>query len=371
MKLKSKKNLDGKQGRSVETGKASETLTDPFEEGEQTLIRPGYHHHADLEQPGEDFEREAVERTVDASERFDVEPREDLLFRGMFKSETKSNKWRKEQSSLVKQSKIAMLSGISPSEEQTSSKAKKSWKSFYVERMASLQTEGLSSSYDHPEIAHPDVDFTPCPRNDKSMKALSNSPMCDGITVGASSTFDRLMMWICTQKGDASLITRLQPRLTSSSLGLTPASGAAGDIRDTFAGVMTILEELRRDMTKRIDRVEERAHQGREKLRVELTNVKSQARIDQTQFTRNTDECLAESLAQATKESVEREVKMTREIERLLNDHDRTYAHTMTSLERWLDVKSDLMMRKLDEILNGSFREERSAPREGSRQANE
>ena len=62
---------------------------------------------------------------------------------------------------------------------------------------------------------------------------------------------------------------------------------------------------------------------------------------------------------------------MTREIERLLNDHDITYAHTMTSLEKGLDAKSDLMMRKLDEILNGGNREERSNPRERSRQAND
>ena len=57
MKLRNDKNLDGNQGRSFETGQASETLTDPFEEGEQTLIRPDYHHHAYLEEPGEDFER--------------------------------------------------------------------------------------------------------------------------------------------------------------------------------------------------------------------------------------------------------------------------------------------------------------------------
>ena len=149
--MRSKKNLDGKQGRSVETRQATETLTDPFEEGEQTLIRTNYHHHADLEEPGEDFEWEEVERKVDASEPSGVKPREELLFRGMSKSETKSNEWRKEQSSLVKQSKNAMMSGISPSEEKTSSKAKKSWKPLYDERMASLRTEGLSSSYDHME----------------------------------------------------------------------------------------------------------------------------------------------------------------------------------------------------------------------------
>ena len=138
-----------------------------------------------------------------------------------------------------------------------------------------------------------------------------------------------------------------------------------------FAGVMTGLDELRRDMTKRIDQVDERAHQGRENLRDELTHVKSQARVDQAQLIRNTDQCLAESLAQANKESEEREARMTREIERLLNDQDNNYAHTMTSLERRLDAKSDLMMRKLDEILNGSNREERSNPRERLRQAND
>ena len=247
-----------------------------------------------------------------------------MLFRGMSKSETKTHKWRKEQSSVVKQSKNA---SISPSEEQTGSKAKKSWKSLYDERMASLRTEGISSSYDHPEITHSDVDFTPCPRNDMSRKALSTSPtrlMSDGITVGAPSTFDRLMMLMGKQRGVASSSTRLQPQLTSSSLGLTPALGAAGDISDMFAGVMTGLEELRRDMTKRIYRVEERAHQGQEKFRDELTHVKSQARVDQAQLIRNTDQCLAESLAQANKESEEREVRITREIELLLNDHDNT-----------------------------------------------
>ena len=86
---------------------------------------------------------------------------------------------------------------------------------------------------------------------------------------------------------------------------------------------------------------------------------------------RNTDQCLAESLAQAAKQSEVKEVRMTREIERLLNDHDNTYAHTMASLEKRLDAKSDLMMRKLDEILSGGNREERSAPKKSSRQAND
>ena len=344
----------------------------PFDEGERTLIRPDF-------EPNEDFEREEVERTEKASECSEVEPRGEVLFRGMSKSEATSHKWRKEpshptntHSSLAKQNKNAMLSSISP--RTNGSKAKTSWKSLYDERMASLQTVGLSSSYDHLKITHPDENNTPCPRNDMSRKALSTSPtrpMSDGIFLGVSSTFDRLMTSMGKQKDGVSSSTRLQPQLTSSSLGLTPTLGAAGDISDMFAGVMTGLEELRRDMTKRMDRDEERAHQGQENLRDELTHVNSQARVDQAQLICNTDQCLAESLARANNESEEREARMTREIERLLKDHDNTYAHTMTSLGKRLDAKSDLMMRKLDEILNGSNREERSNPRDRSRQAND
>ena len=200
-----------------------------------------------------------------------------MLFTGMSKSETKSHRGRREfshpantHSTLAKQSNNAMMSSISPSEEQPGLKAKKSWKSLYDERMASLRTEGLSSGYDHPEITHPDVNFTPCPRNDMSRRASTASPtrpMSDGITMGASSTFDRLMTSMSKQKGGASSSTRLQPQLTSSSLGLTPPLGATGDINDRFAGVMNGLDELRRDMTKRIDQVDERAHRGRENLR--------------------------------------------------------------------------------------------------------
>ena len=66
--------------------------------------------------------------------------------------------------------------------------------------------------------------------------------MSDGITVGVSSTFEMLMMSMGKQKGGAESSTRLQPQLTSSF----PASRAAGDISDMFAGVMTGLEDLRR-----------------------------------------------------------------------------------------------------------------------------
>ena len=44
------------------------TPTDPFEEGEQMLIRPDHHHRENLEEPGEDFEREETEKTQETSE---------------------------------------------------------------------------------------------------------------------------------------------------------------------------------------------------------------------------------------------------------------------------------------------------------------
>ena len=85
MKLRSEKNLDGDQRRSAEAGTATETLVDPFDEGERTLIRPDF-------EPSEDLEREEVERTEETSERSEVEPREEVLFKGMSKSETKSHR---------------------------------------------------------------------------------------------------------------------------------------------------------------------------------------------------------------------------------------------------------------------------------------
>ena len=159
-----------------EAGPASETPLDPFEEGEQSLSRPDNHYHADLKEPGEDLEREKVGTTEEASERSEAEAREELLFKGMSRSETKSNKWRKEQPSLVKQCKNAMMSSISPGEEQPNSKAKKSWKTLYDGCRTSLRTEGVSSSYDHPGLVRSDVTFTPSPMNEKMKKALSNSP---------------------------------------------------------------------------------------------------------------------------------------------------------------------------------------------------
>ena len=159
---------------------------------------------------------------------------------------------------------------------------------------------------------HSDMDFTPRPRQENSKKALSDSPtrpMADGKTMGASSTYDRLMMSMGTQKDGASSSTRLQTQLTSSSLGLTPMLGTTSDMSDIFASVMTGLEELRRDMTKKIDRVKERTQQGQEWLRNQLTDAKSQARTDQAHLIRNTDQGLAQSLALAAKKSEERYIR--------------------------------------------------------------
>ena len=96
MKLRSEKNVDGDQGRSAETGPASKTLVDLFDEGERTLIRPDF-------EPSEDLDREEVERTEEASERSEFEPREEVFFRGISKSETKSHKWRRELSHSAEQ----------------------------------------------------------------------------------------------------------------------------------------------------------------------------------------------------------------------------------------------------------------------------
>ena len=79
------------------------------------------------------------------------------MFKGTSKSETKSNSRRKDQSSLVKQGKNAMMSSLSPRDEQSSSKAWKSYKTMYDEHMASFPTDGLSSGFDHPGLMHLDT----------------------------------------------------------------------------------------------------------------------------------------------------------------------------------------------------------------------
>ena len=54
-------------------------------------------------------------------------------------------------------------------------------------------------------------------------------------------------------------------------------------------------------------------------LRDELAGANLQARRDEAELIRNIDQRLAESLALATKESEERDNRMTREIKRLVN----------------------------------------------------
>ena len=176
MKPRSEKNWDDDEGRDAEAGAANVTSTDPFEEGEQTPIRLDHNQREDLEEPGEEFERDETEKIQETSERSEAGVREKLLFEGTSESETKNNSRRKEQSSLVKQGNNALMSTISPREEQPSSKAKRNFKTMYDERMTTLRTDELSSGYDGPGLVHSDMDFTHSPRQEKSKKALTDSP---------------------------------------------------------------------------------------------------------------------------------------------------------------------------------------------------
>ena len=101
------------------------TPTDPFEEGEQTQIRPDRHHHDDLEEPGDDFERDGIEKSQWTSELSETNAGEELLFKGTSKSETKSNSERKE--------------------EKSSSRTRNSFRTLYDKPLTSLLTDGLSS----------------------------------------------------------------------------------------------------------------------------------------------------------------------------------------------------------------------------------
>ena len=69
--------------------------------------------------------------------------------------------------------------------------------------------------------------------------------------MGTSSTFDRLMMSMGTQKCIASSSTRLQSQLTSYSLGLTPVLGTASEVIGMFANVVASLGKLWQDMRKK------------------------------------------------------------------------------------------------------------------------
>ena len=131
--------------------------------------------------------------------------------------------------------------------------------------MTWLQADGLSFAFDHLGLMHSDADFTPRSKQEKNKKAMSKSPsrpMEGVIRMGTSSTFDRLMVYMCEQKAGASSSSRLQLQLPSTSLGLTPVLGSVSDVRGMFTDRMTGVQELRRGMTKRINRLEERGSTG-------------------------------------------------------------------------------------------------------------
>ena len=77
MKLRSEKNRVGDEWLDAETGAANVTPTDPFEEGEETLIRPDDHH--EIEEPGDELEQEETEKTQETSDRSEFGAREKLL----------------------------------------------------------------------------------------------------------------------------------------------------------------------------------------------------------------------------------------------------------------------------------------------------
>ena len=135
--MRTKKNLDGEEGRNAEAGAANMTPTDPLEEGEQTLIGPDCHHHEDLEGSGDDFEPEKKEESEKISEQTEADTGEELVYKGTSRSETENSGRRKKQSSLSKQSQNVTISSISPRVEQSSSRAKTSFKTLYDERITS------------------------------------------------------------------------------------------------------------------------------------------------------------------------------------------------------------------------------------------
>ena len=60
------------------------------------------------------------------------------------------------------------------------------------------------------------LDFTPSPRQEKSKKALSDSPTRP-MTMGASSTYNRLMISMGSQKGAATSVDVIVPVSYSSA----------------------------------------------------------------------------------------------------------------------------------------------------------
>ena len=117
------KKVDSVEGRSAEAGAVNAMQLDPFEE--EMLIQPDHHHHRELERSDGDSEQEKTEGPGRSSELSKAFAGEELLSKSLSKSEARSDTRKKEQPSLTKQSKIAMVSSISPREEKSSSKMKK------------------------------------------------------------------------------------------------------------------------------------------------------------------------------------------------------------------------------------------------------
>ena len=141
MKVCGEKKPDVDEGRGADTRVAK-------------VSQPDSHHHDNLEGPGDDFDRERVEGSKKTSERSETYAREEMSFKRTRRSETMGDSRRKQQSSLDKQRKNAMMSSITPREEQSSSKAKNSFKTLDDERMTSLQAGELSSGFDHLGLIH-------------------------------------------------------------------------------------------------------------------------------------------------------------------------------------------------------------------------
>ena len=119
---------------------------------------------------------------------------------------------------------------------------------------------------------HSDMDFTSSPRQEMKKKAMSTWPLSDGLTMGASSTSDRLMMSMDTQRGGASSSTRLQPRLASSSLDLIVGLGQRCESHVCRYSDRSWRTEAWHGRKNRPRRWE--TQQGHEKLRNDLADAK-------------------------------------------------------------------------------------------------
>ena len=82
------------------------------------------------------------------------------------------------------------------------------------------------------------------------------------------------------KRDGVSTITRLQHEMMPPTLGLTSELGPACEINGMFADVMARLPELRQEMTKRLDKVNEIVQYDHGKLKDELADKRSRANYD-------------------------------------------------------------------------------------------